>query len=275
MLLKPEELVLGVAINDESRAYPLNMIRGPNREVLNDTLGSTNILATWCSVCFTNVVYDRTLNDEELDFGVTGMLWNNNMVLYDSKTKSLWSQMLGRAMHGPMKGKQLRTLPSIITSWAEWTAEYPQTTVVLFKRTATANTATNYKASESLVIGIPEDGGRAWQLSDIRRLRVVNDVWKDQGIVLISFEESGRVSMFGRDLGSDRLEFIVSDGKLQDRETGSTWNSLTGKAMAGSLAGKHLRQVNGVMCFEKTWKLFFPGPVIIEESPSPLLTVPR
>ena len=258
-LLKPDELIVGVTINGESRAYPLNMIKGPEREVINDSLGGTKILTTWCSLCFTNVVFDRTVNGEVLEFGVAGMLWNNNMVLYDSGTNSLWSQMLGQAMQGPLKAEQLQRLPSTITSWSEWTKRFPETTVVLFNRTATANRVKNYKASKSLVIGIPEDEGKVWYLSEIRRLRVVNDVWKDTGIVLVYSEASGGVELFRSDLGADRLDFTYADGKFQDRETGSTWDPLTGKAVAGSLAGKRLEKVNSVICFIKTWRKFFPA----------------
>ena len=261
-LLRPDELVVGVAIDDESRAYPLNMIKGPDREILNDTLANKKILVTWCSLCFSNLVFDRTVGDDTLDFGVAGMLWNDNMVLYDAKTKSLWSQMLGRAMHGPLTGKRLALLTSTITSWSEWTARYPRTTVVVFHRSATANTVKNYVGSTSLLIGIPEGTGKAWRLAKLRESRVINDVWNGQGVLVTYSEQSGAAQVFARDLGSIRLAFRSSEAELRDMETGTTWDPITGKATAGPLAGARLPYINSVVSFEKTWQLFFPAKAV-------------
>src|SRR5262245_48107881 len=70
--LTDKDLVLGVSVNGESRAYPLNMITRPQREIINDTLAGTPIAVTWCSRCHHGVVFVRRVKDKTLTFGIEG-----------------------------------------------------------------------------------------------------------------------------------------------------------------------------------------------------------
>ncbi len=255
-ILQPDELVLGVTIDGVSRAYPLNMMKGPSREVLNDRIGEKDIVVTWCSLCFTNCVFDRTVDNETLEFGIAGMLWNQNAVMYDTKTRSLWTQALGKSMTGPSKGKQLTLLKSIICSWSEWSKKYPETTVVIFDRTTQANTLENYKNSKSLVIGIPKPGGLTFSLWELRQNTVENAVWNDQGVLAVC-SKSGTARVFSRESQGTRLAFQIVKGRLEDQQTHSTWDRFTGQAIDGPLAGTQLDPIDSVMSFRHVWKFHF------------------
>lgn len=139
--------VLGVSLNGEHRAYPLKILTW--HEVINDELGGIPIAVTFNPLCYSAVVFDRRSGEEVLDFGVSGLLYNSNLVMYDrrpeSKGESLWSQLEFRAIAGPAAERRatLRVLPCELTLWRDWTAQHPATTVLapdqarlkLYKRT--------------------------------------------------------------------------------------------------------------------------------------------
>ena len=75
-------------------------------------------------------MYARNIEDREYTFGVSGLLYRSNVLMYDRQTESLWLQVKRRAVSGPMAGTKLRTLPSSITTWARWKRRHPGTTVL-------------------------------------------------------------------------------------------------------------------------------------------------
>src|SRR5687767_13128251 len=106
-----EDLVVGITVNGEPRAYPLNTITRPPREIINDTLGGMAIVVTWCSRCHDAVVFLRKVKEKTLTFGIEGSLWLNNMVMYDEETGSQWVQFTGEAKSGPLEGTELERIP--------------------------------------------------------------------------------------------------------------------------------------------------------------------
>lgn len=75
-------------------------------------------------------MYDRKINGREITFGVSGKLYQSNVLLYDKQTESLWSQLKEEAVTGPMTGTRLTALPSIVTSWSRWRHDHPKTLVL-------------------------------------------------------------------------------------------------------------------------------------------------
>lgn len=126
--------VIGVNINGQARAYPIRMLNV--HELVNDTLGGVPILVTYCPLCDSAVVFDRRVDGEVPTFGVSGLLYNSNVLMYDRQDdatqESLWSQLQARAVTGPAaaEGKTLEILPSAMTTWAMWRDTHPQTTIL-------------------------------------------------------------------------------------------------------------------------------------------------
>jgi hypothetical protein len=126
--------VIGVTVNGESRAYPLLILNC--HEVVNDTLGGVPIVVTYNPPCDSAVAFARTVDGEVLEFGVSGLLYNSNLLMYDRRPdgvgESLWSQLLGRAVAGPAAaaGLRLEPLDTTLIAWAPWLAAHPDTTVV-------------------------------------------------------------------------------------------------------------------------------------------------
>ncbi len=134
--------VIGVIVGGEARAYPILVANG--HEIVNDTLGGVPIAVTYNPLCDSVMVFNRAVAGateqppETLEFGVSGLVCNSNLLMYDRRPpggaigESLWSQILGRAVAGPAAaaGSRLEQIPATLVTWAQWRAEHPETTVV-------------------------------------------------------------------------------------------------------------------------------------------------
>ena len=156
--LSEEMTVVGLEADGRVRAYPLSVLW--SHEIVNDRFGGP-VTVTYCSICRSGMVAERTLEGETAVFGVSGLLWqapeinvraaeqeekvfgasvedpdeeirsSGNLVMYDDVTRSYWSQILGTAICGPMEGADLSLVPSTLTTWDEWREEHPETDVLL------------------------------------------------------------------------------------------------------------------------------------------------
>ncbi|HEX9319044.1 MAG TPA: DUF3179 domain-containing (seleno)protein, partial [Nitrososphaeraceae archaeon] len=106
--LQNSDQVVGVNINGDIRAYPLQILVW--HEIVNDNVGSTPVAITYCPLCFTNQVFKRTVNGQSVEFGTSGKLYNSNLVMYDRTSKSLWSQALGQGIVGKYAGIRLERI---------------------------------------------------------------------------------------------------------------------------------------------------------------------
>lgn len=114
---------ISVTIDGETRFYAYRILVW--HEVVNDTLAGVPIMVTYDPLSGSALVYDRRMNDQTLTFGVSGQLWNSNLLLFDRETNSLWSQLRGIAIRGEQTEAELIRLPSQITDWKAWKTRYP------------------------------------------------------------------------------------------------------------------------------------------------------
>ncbi len=126
--LKPTDRVLGVEINGKARAYPIRILNW--HEIVNDVHNSKPIAVTFCPLCGSGIVYDATFNGKAHKFGVSGLLYNSDVLLYDRETETLWSQILSEGISGKLVGSKLKIIPSSHTSWEDWKTKYPDTEVL-------------------------------------------------------------------------------------------------------------------------------------------------
>lgn len=126
--LKPGDRVIGVTYNGESRAYPINILNW--HEIVNDSIRGKAVSVTYCPLCGTGLVYEGSVNGRALTLGVSGLLYNSDVLLYDRETQTLWSQILSKAINGPLSGQKLTMISSSQTSWAKWLKQHPNTKVL-------------------------------------------------------------------------------------------------------------------------------------------------
>ena len=126
-----DELGVMVDIRGTTRFYPFNILVW--HEIVNDTIGGQRILVTYCPLCLSGIVFDPVVLGERVEFGTSGKLWNSNLVMYDRKTQSLWSQVLGEAIVGEMTGTSLDVLPSDMIRFSDFKKVHPDGEVLTRK----------------------------------------------------------------------------------------------------------------------------------------------
>jgi len=254
-----DEMILGVEIEGATRAYPLNMINGPFREILNDEVGEKAIAVTWCFLCHNGIVYARDVQGELLTFSVSGLLWKRNLVMVDEESDSLWSHMLGRSMRGEYEGTVLKRLPAMMTTWQKWKSQHPRTTVAILRRTSHHFQGDFYKAPQRFVIGFENKSkARAWGFADLIKQPVVNEVLNGIPVLVVFDATSFTASLYSRTVDGQTLTFTRREKQLIDRETGRMWDPLSGKQVGTAASSTQLKRLPGVVSFATAWKQFYP-----------------
>jgi hypothetical protein len=218
------------------------------------------------------------IDGHEYSFGVSGKLIMNVLVMYDRQTDSLWSQLLGEAVDGPLKGTKLEFLPSWQTTWADWKAQNPDTLALnkgLYISSADPY-ASYYNSSASgvlgdtniderlfgkeFVVGIEINGEpSAYPFSVLNEMPVVNDIVGDQPVLVVFNAETGTSVVFDRTINGQVLNFThQEDLIIVDTETGTHWNGLTGVAISGDMVGNSLFRLKSTASFWFGWKDFYP-----------------
>lgn len=276
--LTDDDTVIGIQRNGEARAYPLRLLNW--HEVVNDEFAGP-LLVTYCPLCGSGVTAVRTVNDTETTFGVSGWLWRSNLVLFDRRTESLWSQLLATAIRGPETGATLSLVPSALTTWATWRERYPDTSVLLpppRSTTILGTTTRNYTFSpysgydettaipgrdgfdddrlhpKTRVVGVTHGGvARAYPLPEVAAAGVIND--RVGGLpVVVAIDADGRLTAYERRIDGEPVRFRAADapdtgdeaadGVTHLRGANSRWDTVTGTAVGGALEGRTLGRAN-------------------------------
>ena len=127
--LAPHEPVIGLDVGGDARAYPLRVLIW--HEIVNDTVGGKPVTVTYCPLCNSAVVFERSMNDRVLDFGTTGKLRYSDLIMYDRQTESWWQQFTGEAIVGEMLGTVLNLVPARLESFSDFKARHPQGKVLV------------------------------------------------------------------------------------------------------------------------------------------------
>ena len=130
--LTQDELVFGVEIDGDARAYPLRIMDW--HEMFNDVIGGVPVALAYCTLCGSGILFETQREGEAapLVFGSSGFLYRSNKLMYDRRTNSLWNQFTGRPVVGPLTGSgiELKVRPVAITTWRDWQARHPDTRVL-------------------------------------------------------------------------------------------------------------------------------------------------
>ena len=214
-------------------------------------------------------------------FGVSGKLIMNAVVMYDHQSNTLWSQFLSRGVKGPLVNQALEIVPAVQTTWQQWLNLHPDTLVLDKRGSYQGDTYEGYYRggsagilgeankdkrlpSKELVLGMVVAGlAKAYPFSVISDQTVINDHFAGEPIV-VTFEpisESG--AAFERRLDGKTLNFEPAEGRggvalMQDLETGSLWQVLTGQAVDGPLFGQRLERLPSHYSFWFAWSDFHP-----------------
>lgn len=157
--LRDEDIVIGVEVDGVARAYPTRILVW--HEIVNDTIGETAFAVTYCPLCGTAMVFDRTIDGAARRFGVSGLLYQSDVLMYDRESDSLWSQLAMRAVSGDAAGAgaTLKWLPAEHLTWAAWRARHPQGEVLStetgYRRDYNGNPYADYFSREETMFPVP------------------------------------------------------------------------------------------------------------------------
>jgi hypothetical protein len=124
----PPVPTIGVALGDAARAYPIHLME--YHQIVNDTIGDVPVVVSYDPLTGVPMAFKRTVNGRVLEFGVSGLIYRAQFLLYDRQTESLWAQYEGRAIAGAMAGKKLERLPSRQERMSVWLQRHPATGVL-------------------------------------------------------------------------------------------------------------------------------------------------
>jgi hypothetical protein len=269
--IAPQDLVLGVSLGGEAKAYPIEVI-GYHHQV-RDTVGSIPVMITYCTVCRTGRVYNPAVEGKAETFRLVGMDHFNAM-FEDATTGSWWRQVNGEAVAGPLKGRSLAEIPAAQMTLQAWLALHPGSRIMQPDTTFTmayadlkefdeGTTGSSLEKRDTLswkdkswVVGVQLGlQARAYDWNDLLRQRVVNDTLAGTPLVVAVAHDSASFYVWNR----DSLRFTLDNARMQlrDLQTGSYWN-WQGRSTEGPLAGKQLTPVQSYQEFWHSWKTFRP-----------------
>ncbi len=276
--LTGQELVFGVSINGDSRAYPLRILNW--HEMFNDVVGGVPVSLAYCTLCGSGILFDARVRGRRKPFvfGSSGLLYRSNKLMYDTATKSLWNQFTGRPVVGKLVGSdiELKVLPVVITSWQDWLATHPDTTVLSletgFQRDYRPGRAyAEYFASPELMfpvvvrdrrlapkdrIFVLRDGDNemAWALSLFRGGAVIHDRVGSLEVVLIGNSETETVRAY--ESGGRVFSVVEADPSLLEHD-GASW-AVTEDVLQGP-SGERLDRLPGHVAFWFAWQSYKDG----------------
>ena len=154
--LQDNDRVLGLSIKGQYRAYPVKILN--YHEIVNDTIADKAVVISYCPLCGSGMAFDASIQGQYTTFGVSGLLYNSDVLLYDRQTQSLWSQLLGKAISGPRKDISLKQLVMSHTTWSDWLKQHPDTQVLStetgYRRDYTQSPYGGYEQSRSLYFSV-------------------------------------------------------------------------------------------------------------------------
>ena len=270
-----DKLVIGVAINGEAKAYPIQLI-GYHHQV-RDTVGGTPVMVTYCTVCRTGRVYSPYVNGKPEIFRLVGMDHFNAM-FEDATTKSWWQQATGIAVTGTLKGSSLPEIPSQQITLSGWLQEHPGSLVMQpdtvykekYKSLADYDKGTiegdlEHRDSgswkmKSWVIGVQQsDTAKAYDWNELLQKTVIQDSLPGLPLLLTAAKDSASFYVLNRRINGIVLHFKKENGTtLIDSNTSSLW-ALSGLCTEGESKGQQLKTVQAYQEFWHSWKTFHPG----------------
>ena len=207
--LEDDNIVFGIEINGDARAYPKRILAW--HEMFVDNIGGTNFAGVYCTLCGAVILYQTNHNGTQHDLGTSGFLYRSNKLMYDKATQSLWNTTWGEPVIGPLVDQGIRLERSylVTTTWGEWKRRHPNSKVLSldtgYSRDYGEGVAyQHYFATDELMFSISTSDNRLNNKDEILAL-TFPEYSKDTMAISASFLRDKPV--YANRLGS--VEFVV------------------------------------------------------------------
>jgi len=290
--LSNDDLIIGLKIGDEVRGYPHPILDW--HEIINDQIGNDAVAVTYCPLTGTAVGWDRVINGKTTTFGVSGLLYNSNLLPYDRETDSNWSQMRLDCVHGELKGTEINTYHLLETDWETWKKKFPDSKVVStetgFNRNYDNYPYGSYRTDSQLIFGVDNSDDdrlarkervygaiifgrvKTYRFSSFssEKVVVIEDNHLGENYIVVGSQQDNYIVAYRNTLDGTKLNFTaINDNSddnavvLEDNE-GNKWD-LFGVAISGPRTGQQLEPIVGYMGYWFSWAAFYPTPDIFGE----------
>jgi len=288
--LADNDLVLGYVSGSIAKAYPHSILDW--HEIINDDINGTALAITYCPLTGTGSSWGRKINGSVTTFGVSGLLYNSNLIPYDRSSNSNWSQMRLDCVNGELIGTHIVTYQLVETTWETWKVMYPNTTVVSESTGHNRNYGNypygDYRTNQSKILfpvnntddripnkervhGILENGNAKVYSINLfdETIRVIDDNIGSASIVVAGSKTKNIIVSFNTTLsdGSSLSFEAVQDSLpilLKDDE-GTRWD-VFGNGVSGPGMGKKLTPTTSFIGYWFAWAAFYPDVEIYEGS---------
>jgi hypothetical protein len=274
--LNDRDLVFGVEINGDARAYPLRILDA--HEMLNDVIGGKPVSLAYCTLCRAGILFDTRVGERTFTFGSSGLLYRSNKLMYDRETLSLWLTIPGEPVSGKLatSGIQLKKLPLVVTTWQDWRARHPATRVLSLATGFTRDYRPGaiygtYFNSPDLMFPVPHLDDRlpakeevftlvvngapkAYALRKLRAQRVLNDQLGGVNLVIVTDEKTGATRAYERGALTFQLHKSARNKLLASG--GSEWTMSESALTNGE---KLLPRLPGHQAYWFGWTGFYPN----------------
>lgn len=287
--LSGDDLVLGYKDGSDIRAYPHSILNW--HEIINDKVHGFAFAVHYCPLTGTGIGWDRTIDGTETTFGVSGLLYNSNLILFDRATETYWSQMRLDAVKGEWAGAEADVFQLVETRWDTWKAMYPETAVVStdtgynrdYQRFPYGDYPTNHDfilfpyepkddrldAKERVHGVIVHGEAKAYRLSDfLDDVTIIEDDFMGEDLIIAGNQEADFIVSFYRNLSDGSvLDFSPVQEKdpsviMEDNE-GNLWD-VFGEAVSGPREGQRLQATTSFMGYWFAWGAFYSDLVIYD-----------
>lgn len=258
--LSDSDLVIGFKNGGDVRAYPHIILDW--HEIINDNVGDVSLAITYCPLTGTGIGWNRVISGKETTFGVSGLLYNSNLIPFDRETKSNWAQILNESVNGDLIGEKVDIVPLFETTWGVWKSIYPETEVVStntgFSRTYGTSPYGDYNTNndrflfpvakdsrlplkERVYALIEGDKAKAFRFNDFSDGNVIKDSFEGNTYLIVGNTDFMVSFLLDANTTTLEFEYIYSGGEIivQDNE-GNQWN-IFGEAISGPRAGQFLK----------------------------------
>jgi len=266
--LLDNDLVIGFKQGDEIKGYPHVILDW--HEIVNDKIGNLSVAVTYCPLTGTGIGWNRVIKGKETTFGVSGLLYNTNLIPYDRETNSNWSQILNESVNGSLLGEKANLIQLFETDWKTWKTLYPNSKVLTtntgFSRTYGQSPYGDYNTNndrfifpvekdrrlplkERVLAIVDGSNAKAYRFGSFTSNHIIKDLFKEKSYIvvgnqnfMVSFELEGNKNELQFEYAYSGTEVILKDNE------GTEWN-IFGEAVSGPRTGQFLKPAPAFMGF--------------------------
>lgn len=289
-----EELVTGIVVNGKAVAFPHKIL--DYHEIVNAELEGFHYAVSFCPLTGTSIVYPREIDGNTFEFGVSGLLFNSNLIMYDRKTESFWPQMMFQAVRGERKGDVSEYYQVIETTWENWKMWYPESLVLDppngQNRSYDVYAYGGYRTNHDLVLFPPKNDFTGYPRKE-RILGVVDNgkmfyfrfnqfengfnfkeaILRDKNVLVFGSTEKNYLFAYRNITEEGKTVSVINafndqkGGRLFEDTEGNVW-SVAGEVISGPNVGAKLERIQNYIGYSFAMAAFYPNDFLDRTSPS-------